>query len=140
MIRFIDMNRDQFGVELICCVLRDAVRGFLTSRGYRAARARPASARQLRDDLLIGEITWLHAENYGVYGVRKMHALLRRQGWDVGRDQTARLMGLAGVRGVKRSKKVFTTKSDPTIPQPKDLVKRDFTAPAPRRLWVADIT
>ncbi|MBD3943974.1 IS3 family transposase [Microbacterium sp. NEAU-LLC] len=140
MIRFIDMHRDQFGVELICRVLKDAVRGFLTSRGYRAAKTRPASARQLKDELLVGEIKRLHAENYGVYGVRKMHALLRRQGWDVGRDQTARLMRLAGVAGVKRSKKVFTTKSDPTIPQPKDLVKRNFTAPAPRRLWVADIT
>ena len=140
MIRFIDMHRDQFGVELICRVLKDAVRGFLTSRGYRAAKARPASARQLKDELLVPEVVRLHAENYGVYGVRKMHALLRRQGWDVGRDQTARLMRLAGVRGVKRSKKVFTTKPDPTIPQPQDLVKRNFTAPAPRRLWVADIT
>lgn len=69
-----------------------------------------------------------------------MHALLRREGWDIGRDQTARLMKLAGVRGVARSKKVLTTKSDPTIAQPMDLVERDFTAPAPNRLWVADIT
>ncbi|WOQ69545.1 IS3 family transposase [Microbacterium limosum] len=140
MIRFIDEHRDQFGVEFLCRVLRDTVPGFLTSRGYRAAKTRVPSARQLRDELLVPEVRLLHEENYGVYGVRKMHALLRRQGWDVGRDQTARLMGLAGVRGVARSKKVFTTKSDPTIPQPQDLVKRDFTALAPRRLWVADIT
>lgn len=58
----------------------------------------------------------------------------------VGRDQTARLVRLVGARRAKRSKKVFTTKPDPTIPQPKDLVKRNFTAPAPCRLWVADIT
>ncbi|WP_449528529.1 IS3 family transposase [Galactobacter valiniphilus] len=140
MIRFIDMHRDQFGVELICRVLRDPVRGFLTSRGYRAAKARPASARQLKDELLVPETVRLHEENYGVYGVRKMHALLLRQGWGVGRDQTARLMNLAQVRGVARSKKVHTTKSDPRIPQPQDLVKRNFTAPAPRRLWVAGIT
>ena len=38
MIAFIDAHRDQFGVELICRVLRPAVQGFLTSRGYRAAR------------------------------------------------------------------------------------------------------
>ena len=114
--------------------------GFLTSRGYRAAKTRVPSARQLKDELLVPEIQRLHEENYGVYGVRKMHALLRREGWDIGRDQTARLMKLAGVRGVARSKKVFTTKSDPTIAQPMDLVERDFTAPAPNRLWVADIT
>ena len=69
-----------------------------------------------------------------------MHALLRRQGWDVGRDQTARLMRLAGVCGAARSKKVSTTKADPRIPQPQDLVKRNFTTAVPRRLWVADIT
>ncbi|MFC6236068.1 IS3 family transposase, partial [Leucobacter soli] len=140
MIRFIDENRDQFGVELICRVLRDAVRGFLTSRGYRAAKARPKSARQLRDELLVPEIVRLHGENYGVYGVRRMHALLRRQGWDVGRDQTSRLMRLAGVRGVSKARRAFTTKPDPEQAKPKDLVQRDFTAPAPRKLWVADIT
>lgn len=140
MIRFIDEHRDQFGVEFLCRVLKDAVPGFLTSRGYRAAKTRVPSARQLKDELLVPEIQRLHDENYGVYGERKMHALLRREGWDVGRDQTARLMTLAGVRGVARSKKAFTTKPDPAQAKPKDLVKRDFTALAPNRLWVADIT
>ena len=80
MIRFIDAYRDQFGVEAICRVLRPAIRGFVTARGYRAAKTRVPSARALRDELLVPEITRLHAENYGVYGRRKMHALLRRQG------------------------------------------------------------
>lgn len=90
------------------------MRGFFTSRGYRAAVGRAPSARQLQDDLLVPEIARLHAENYGVYGRRKMHALMRRQGWDIGRDQTERLMRLAGVRGVRKSKRVFTTRSDTT--------------------------
>lgn len=140
MIRFIDEHRDRFGVECLCRVLKDAVPGFITSRGYRAAKTRVPSARRLTDELLVPEIQRLHEENYGVYGARKMHALLRREGWDLGRDQAARLMKLAGVEGVKRSKKVFTTKSDPASAKPKDLVERDFTAPAPNRLWVADIT
>ena len=71
-----------------------------------------------------------------MYGVRKMYALLRRQGWDVGRDQTARLVVLAGWRGRRRC-------------SPRSLIRRSATAgpreaelhrPAPRRLWVADIT
>ena len=140
MIRFINEYRARFGVELICRVLRGTVRGFLTARGYRAAVRREPSARRLRDELLVSEIRRLHAENYGVYGVRKMHALLRREGWDIGRDQTGRLMRMAGVRGVRRSKRVFTTTSDPASSKPKDLVQRDFTAPAPCRLWVADVT
>lgn len=140
MIAFIDQMKDCFGVELLCRVLRPAVSGFLSARGYRAAKARMPSARQLRDDLLVPEVARLHAENYGVYGRRKMHALMRRQGWQVGRDQTARLMKLAGVEGVRRSKRTFTTKSDPAAVKPDDLVNRRFTAMAPRRLWVADIT
>ena len=97
MIRFITEHRDRFGVELICQVLRPAVRGFLTSRGYRAAVSRAPSARRLQDDLLVPEVARLHAENYGVYGRRKMHALLQtaRAGRSVGRDQTERLMRLA---------------------------------------------
>ncbi|WP_419672758.1 IS3 family transposase [Agromyces seonyuensis] len=140
MIRFIDEHRDRFGVELICRVLGPAVQGFVTSRGYRAATSRTPSARSLRDDLLVPEVARLHAENYGVYGRRKMHALMRRQGWDVGRDQTERLMRLAGVRGVKKSKRVYTTKSDPAAVLPRDLVQRRFTADGPRRLWVCDVT
>lgn len=68
-----------------------------------------------------------------------MHALLRREGWEVGRDQVERLMRLAGVRGVRKSKKAFTTKSEPGGPRPQDLVQRRFTAEAPKRLWVVDI-
>jgi len=71
MIRFITEHRDRFGVELICQVLRPVVRGFLTSRGYRAAAVRTPSARQLRDELLVPEIARLHAENYGIYGRRR---------------------------------------------------------------------
>ena len=86
------------------------------------------------------ELTRLHAENYGVYGRRKMHALLRRQGWNVGRDQTERLMKIAGIRGVRKSKRVFTTKPSRDAPRPADLVQRRFAADAPRRLWVCDVT
>ncbi|MAO80098.1 MAG: hypothetical protein CMH82_05425 [Nocardioides sp.] len=77
MIRFIDEHKDQFGVEAICRVLRPAVRGFITARGYRAAKTRAPSAWSLKDELLVPEIARLHGENYGVYGVRKMHALMR---------------------------------------------------------------
>ena len=88
MIRFIDVMKDRFGVELVCRTMQAAEVGFLTARGYRAAKRRPASARTLSDQLIGAEIIRLHAENYGVYGVRKMHRLLKRQGWQVGRDQT----------------------------------------------------
>ena len=55
MIRFINEHWDRFGVELICRVLRPAVQGYLTSRGYRAAVGREPSARQQKAELLVPE-------------------------------------------------------------------------------------
>lgn len=140
MIRFIDEHRDQFGVEAICRTLGATECGFITSRGYRAAKTRPASARALRDELLIEEIVRIHQENYGVYGARKMWHAMRRAGWAVGRDQVARLMRTAGLHGVRRGRKPFTTVPSRRPDLRPDLVERDFTAVAPNRLWVADIT
>lgn len=140
MIRYVDTFKDRFEVEAICRTMRATECGFLTARGYRAAKTRPASARAQRDEFLGAEIVRLHADNYGVYGVRKMHALMKRQGWAIGRDQTGRIMRQHGLQGVKRSKRVFTTKSDPAATRPTDLVQRRFTAVAPRKLWVADVT
>ncbi|WP_408632889.1 IS3 family transposase [Mycobacterium conspicuum] len=140
MIAFIDTYRDQFGVELICRVLRAAIPGFLTSRGYRAARTRPPCDREIRDEQLIADLLAVHRENFSVYGVLKMHRAMKRKGWHLGREQTRRLMRKAGLRGVQRGKPVFTTITDPADQRPADLVNRQFKASAPNRLWVADIT
>ena len=140
MIRFIDEHRDQFGVEAVCCVLSVTECGFITSRGYRAAKARPASARTLRDEVLLPEIRRIHSENYSVYGVRKMHHAMRRAGWDVGRDQVARLMRAADLQAVRRGRKPVTTRPAQVPDARPDLVERRFTADRPHRLWVADIT
>lgn len=140
MIAYIDMYRDQFGVECICRVLRAILGGFITPRGYRAAKTRPVSNRELRDQQLIPILERLHAENYSVYGRRKMWHALRRAGFDVGRDQCARLMKTSGLTGVRRGRKPITTRPADTPDERLDLVDRNFTAPAPNRLWVADIT
>src|SRR5215218_4150881 len=78
--------------------------------------------------------------NYGVYGVRKMWWLLNREGHQVGRDRVALLMRAAGLRGVVRGRKVFTTTADDRDHRLNELVQRRFTAAAPNRLWVADLT
>ena len=46
----------------------------------------------------------------------------------------------AGLRGVRRDKKVITTRSDSSAPRPPDLVNRNFAAEAPNRLWIVDFT
>src|SRR5699024_7279497 len=140
MTRYIDMFRDRFGVESICRVLDATDRGFLTSRGYRAAKARPVSDRSRRDAALIPVIKDLHQANYGVYGVRKMWHAMARAGWEVGRDQVGRLMRLTGLAGVVRGRKPHTTIAAKVPDHRPDLVKRNFKVSAPNQLWVADIT
>jgi putative transposase len=78
--------------------------------------------------------------NYAVYGKRKLWKAARRQGHDVGREQTARLMRQLGIRGASRAKKRFTTHQDTSHTRAPDLVKRDFTAVRPNQLWVFDFT
>ncbi|MGF3056895.1 IS3 family transposase [Microbacterium sp. YY-01] len=73
--------------------------------GYRAGKPPTSSARQLYDELLLPEIERLHEKNFGILGVREMHAQLYREGCDIGRAQTARLIKLAGARGVRSFEK-----------------------------------
>ena len=107
---------------------------------YYAARSRPLSARAQRDAALLVVLSALHVANFSVYGARKMWKAMMRAGHDVGRDQVARLMREAGLRGVRRSKRVRTTKRDDAAPRSPDLVERDFTATGPNQLWVTDLT
>lgn len=141
MIAFIDEYRDRFSVEFICRVLGEyTIGGFITSRGYRLAKSRPVSARSIRDRMLIDELKSIHARNYGVYGVHKIWHAARPAGWNIGRDQVARLMRIAGISGVRRGRVPVTTRPAPAPDTPADLVGRQFKASRPNELWVADIT
>ena len=140
MIRFIDEYRSSFSVEFICKTLKNnRAGGFITSRGYRQSKARGLSARRLRDAALVERISAVHQDNYGVYGVRKMWHALRRDGIDIGREQTARLMRLAGVSGKGKGRSPITTRKANMPDLRPDLVEREFKAQGSNKLWVADI-
>ncbi len=107
---------------------------------YYAAKDRAPSARAISDAVVTPELVTLWTDNYRVYGVRKLWKCARRAGIDIGRDQTGRLMRAAGIEGATRSKRVKTTRPDPAATRHPDLVRREFTATAPNRLWVTDLT
>jgi putative transposase len=108
--------------------------------GYYAWRNRPASARARADAALSARLRALHGRSRGTYGAPRLQAELAAQGARVSRKRVARLMRAVGLVGVSRRKAFHTTVRDPDAPSVPDLVQRDFTAPAPNRLWVADIT
>ncbi|MGN9914762.1 IS3 family transposase [Phytohabitans sp. LJ34] len=140
LVRFIDEHRDRFGgVEPICRVLR-AHGVSIAPSGYWAAKARPPSRRQQRDEELLVLIHDIYAANYGVYGARKIWHQLRWQGHRVARCTVERLMRRAGLAGAARGKKIRTTVPDPRHQRAGDRLNRDFTAPRPNQAWVADFT
>jgi putative transposase len=138
---FIDANRDRrsadglvWGVEPICRVLQVA------PSTYYAARCRPPSARATRDMELVVEICRVHAENYSVYGADKVWTQLNREGTRVARCTVERLMRQEGLRGAVRGKTWTRTTFPGGEDRPADLVDRQFRAPGPNQLWVADLT
>ena len=139
MIAFIDCYRGHYGVEPICRVLPVAPS---TYHEHVAQRRDPSrlSARVQRDEALKPEVMRVFAENFSVYGVRKVWRQMQREGFDVARCTVQRLMRELGLQGVIRGKPVRTTISDKAAPCPLDHVNRQFHAPAPNRLWVSDFT
>jgi putative transposase len=133
-VKFIGAHRERWGVEPICKALQVA------PSTYYAAVARPLAARRLRDEQLKIEIGRVHRDNFGVYGIEKVWHQLNREGHQVGRDRVARLMGEMDLEGTVRGKRRRTTSPDELSQRPADLVERNFSAAAPNRLWVADLT
>jgi putative transposase len=132
---FIDQHRGQFGVERVCRTLG------VSASAYHHRKTGARSVRVIEDERLTERIRELHLANYEAYGYRRMHAALTRAGERVSRDRVARLMRREGIVGAKhRGKPWRTTIPDLTAVKRPDLVKRDFTARAPDRLWVGDFT
>jgi len=82
IVDYIDAHRGRFGVEPICRVLTEHGTKIALSTYY-AAHSRPASARAVRDERLLGEIVRVYADREigrGLYGARKVYHQLRREG------------------------------------------------------------
>jgi putative transposase len=124
-----------FPVQVMCQALEVSV------SGYYAWRRRAASARQQADAALSARIHSAFVAGRAVYGSPRVHALLRRQGIRCGRKRVARLMRAQGLCAARpRQRKPRTTDSQHTQPVAPNLLARNFTASAPNRKWVADIT
>ena len=137
IVEFIDVNRDEPGVEPICAVLQVA------PSSYYAAKRREVSpsARTVRDAVMMQALMVLWVANRKVYGAHKLWKAAQRAGHDIGRDQVARLMKVMEIEGIsRRRRKVFTTIANPDGVRPPDLVNRNFTAVQPDALWVTDLT
>jgi putative transposase len=121
-------------IATICRVLG------VSPSGFYARLKRPPSARARADCELSGRIAEIHHRSHATYGAPRIHVELAAQGIHVGRKRVARLMAAAKICGASRRKWLTTTVRDRQARPAPDLVERNFMAPAPNRLWVADIT
>jgi transposase InsO family protein len=136
---FIDEHREVYGVEPICKILPIAPSTYYR-HAARQINPNLRSARAKADEDLGVQIRRVWDENFQAYGARKVWLQLRREGKAVARCTVERLMGKLGLKGVVRGKRVKTTISRPDDVYPLDRVQRQFIAPRPNALWVADFT
>lgn len=133
----------RWGVESICEQLTE-LGCKIAPATYYEHRGRTPTAREVRDAELKPLVAKAHADNFGVYGARKVWLTLNRERPDkappIARCTVERLMAEMGLAGAVRGKVKRTTISDPRTPKPHDLVDRNFSPLAPDRLWVADFT
>ena len=131
---FIHDQRATFPVRVMCKMLD------VSASGYYAWRDRPESMRASANRQLLDEIRRVHGDSRGRYGSPRVHAALRAEGRQIGRNRVARLMHHHGVRARQKRRFCRTTDSRHDFPLAPNLLGRRFTASAPDRVWLADIT
>jgi len=140
MVRFIDDQKETYGVEPICRVLPIAPSTYFRRKVEERDPSR-RSARAQRDAVLRAIIRRIYDENQSAYGPRKVWKQMGREGLHEARCRVRRLMREMGLVGVSRGRAwTTTTHGQPEADRPRDLVKRHFVATRPNQLWVADFT
>ena len=129
---FIRDHAGRWPVRLMCRVLE------VSASGYYAWRNRPESARAAANRKLLGDVRRLHHEHHGRYGSPRMHAALRAEGRTASRGRVERLMRRHGIRALAgRRFRPCPTDSRHHLPIAPNLLKQEFVAAAPNRIWLA---
>jgi putative transposase len=133
--RFIEDRRADYPVTILCDVLG------VSPAGYYAWRSRPESRRSVANRDLVDDIRRVHRDTSGRYGSPRIHVELKAQGRGVSRGRIERLMRQHGIRAIMaQPRRVRTTDSRHDFPIAPNLLNRNFTAAAPNRIWLTDIT
>ena len=130
--RFVCDHRAAYPVVRLCVLAGVARSGFYAWLG------RLPSQRDQANEVLLGQIREIHEGSRRCYGRIRMMGQLRRRGVTANHKRVARLMRLNVISGVGGPRKARRAGGH-SAPEP-NLIRRDFTAPAPNLRWVADLT
>ena len=134
---WIGKHRDSFPVAAMCQVLH------VSPSGYYDSLDREPSKRAARHERIKQSIQQVHAESYGIYGSLKIADQLEKRDEleSACRNTVAAAMREMGLKSkVSKTFKPTTTQADPTKQPAENRLDRNFTAAAPNRKWVTDIT
>lgn len=133
MSAFLDGRGARFGLP-ICRELE------VSASAYWARRVKPPSPWAIRDEVLLNKIRRVHTEAFGIYGQLKVWRQLQREGITVARCTVERLMRQHGIEVIRKGETRRTTIPGATPAPAPDLVRRNFSADRPDKLWLADFT
>lgn len=131
---FIRQQHAQHSTQTLCRILS------VSRSGYYAWQHRPESLRAQQDRRLVTQIRQLHAQTRERFGGVKMWHSLKARGHDCGKHRVARLRRRHNIWTRRRKRFVTTTRSKPGGWHAPNLLQRNFTAAAPDRVWVGDVT
>jgi putative transposase len=131
---FIAAQKAFFAIALLCDVLG------VSRSGYYAWSRRPEPARKKADAELKTKIAAVHAKSRSTYGSPRVHAELRGKGMIVSRKRVERLMREEGIKARQKRRYRRTTDSNHAHPIAPNVLEREFTAEAPNKAWVTDVT
>ena len=131
---FIQTEKAMYPVRMLCRTLA------VSSAGFYAWCRRGLSLRAREDAALKVEIRAAHAASGKTYGSPRIYVDLKADDHRVGRKRVARLMREEGIEGQRKRRFRVTTDSKHSHPVAPNELQRNFTAPAPNKVWVTDIT
>lgn len=136
--QFVADNSATFEVKRLCELVEIERSSYYAWKAGAPARAKRAAA----DVHLLGRIRAVHDADNTV-GVPRVTAELNESkpaGERVNHKRVARVMRAAGIAGYVKKRRVRTTIPEQADQKVPDLLQRDFTADAPGRRYVGDIT
>jgi putative transposase len=133
-VTFVEAHRHTFGVAPLLAAIGEPVSTFYDRT------SRTPSARAMADAAVAERIEAIWERSRRTYGAPRIHAMLAREGFQVGRKRVERLMRQLGIQGAHLHKHWKTTRQDKKASAALDLVERNFTVAEPNTLWVADLT
>jgi putative transposase len=131
---FIHKHGKRYGIQTLSRILQ------VSRSGYYDWLGRAPSERMLANINLLEHIRTVHRQRRQAYGAFKTWRHLNANGITCGKHRVARLRKLAGIEAQRKRRFRLTVEHHHTPKAAPDLLQRQFSASAPNRVWVGDMT